>query len=189
MLARLALLATLLGLVRPAHAEIMDTTGSLSSGHLGLGVELQAGLDDGLPLAIHLHEDLGLAGGVDLTVDQTIPLEGGGVLLAIGGKWTLVHRGRSGAGFALWVQGFYDTGSEALGPQSYLMLDFQAGRFTPYFAADARLTFLEGDGHFSFGVIGGSRIALGSSVGGFIEVGIGIEGSGNVASGGLRFSL
>ncbi|MEM6533620.1 MAG: hypothetical protein AAF654_13425 [Myxococcota bacterium] len=173
-----------------AYAKISDTTRSLQAGQLSLGAEFQAGLADGTPLGLNLHEEIGLRSGLDLVLDQQLRVsEGDGVLLAAGVKWTFLANTRKSPGLALWLTGFFDTGPDDAGFRGHFMVDNTWGKFTPYLALDLDIFFGD-DTNTIFSLIGGTRVGLVKNVAAFFEGGFSLdEDDQEFLSAGIRITL
>ena len=177
-------------IARAAEAKISDTTRSLQAGQLSLGAEFQAGLADGTPLGLTLHEESGLRSGRDLVLDQQLRIsDGDGVLLAAGVKWTFLANTRRNPGLAAWLTGFYDTERDDAGFRGHFMVDNTWGKFTPYLALDLDIFF--GDNTETvFSLIGGTRVGLVKNVAAFFEGGFSLdEEDQEFLSAGIRVTL
>lgn len=172
-----------------AIAKIHDTTRSLKSGQVSLAAEFQAGLADGAPLTLNLHEEIGLRSGLDLVLDQQLRVNNGdGLILAAGIKWTFITNTRRSPGLALWLTGLYDTGAEAAGFRGHFMVDNTWGSFTPYLALDLDILFTD-EVFTPWTLIGGTRIRLVRNVAAFVEGGLGLNEDTEFVSAGLRVTL
>jgi hypothetical protein len=167
---------TLLGFSSLAHAEKMQTTGSLSAGRLALGAEFQAGLITGTPLELNLHEMVGLIGGVDIYATQGIQLRyDRDVYIGAGIKWTILSGNHERPGVALLAGGHYLINNYA-GADATIMVDYTIGRVTPLLGLDTKLDLPESGADFKVGLLAIVRIALVTNVAWFIEGEIGLSG-------------
>lgn len=174
-----------------AGARILDTTRSARPGHVSLAVEGMFSLDDPNPIWLGLHERIGLANGLDLTLDQRFGLKDDpGVRLGGAVKWTILSDARGRPGLGLWGGGFYDTGDDAAGLTASFMVDNTWGRFTPYAALDFDLWFLD-DIDARFGLLAGVRVGVVKHLDFFAEGGVGLTGTrkNHFLSTGIRLSF
>ncbi|MBN1962947.1 MAG: hypothetical protein JW841_18595 [Deltaproteobacteria bacterium] len=166
----------LFGIISVAHAEKMQTTGSLSAGTLALGLEFQAGLITGTPLELGLHEMVGLKGGFDLYARQGIQLrDDRTVYLGAGIKWTILTSNRQRPGVALLAGGHYWIDHWA-GADGTIIFDYPIGRVTPLVGLDAKLDLPDSGAELRMGLLAIIRISVVTNISWFIEGEIGITG-------------
>lgn len=169
-------LLALLAVSAPARAEVLDTTRSLGAGHFRVSAGAEFGLSSPNPIRLDLQERLGLVGGLDLHLVQSIGLHrepgarfGGGL------KWTVLSNTKARPGIALWGGGFYQTARRVAGATGRFAIDYRFGRVTPYAALDLDLWFEDGvDTHLT--LLGGARIGVVDHVGLFLEAGADLTG-------------
>lgn len=162
-------------LAKAARAENMQTAGSLSAGHMALGLEFQAGLVSGTPLVLNLHEMVGLASGVDLCARQGIGLSSQPFYIGAGLKWTFLTSRHDRPGLALLAGGHYFV-NEYGGADTTLLIDYTINTITGFLGMDINLDFPDGV-DFKLGLYGGVRFALVRNVAWFIETGVGLTGN------------
>ena len=176
-----------------AGAKILDGSQSLAPGHIGAALGAELSLEDPNPIRLEVKERVGLAGGLDLYLDQTIGLHReDGVRLGGGLKWTALSlstkRGRPG--IAVWGGGFFHTQREVAGAAFTALVDYRFGALRPYAALDLDLWFEDGvDTRLT--ILGGTRIAIVNHLGAYIEVGGGLTGRvrNHLVALGLRLDL
>jgi hypothetical protein len=165
-----------LALAPAAHAEKMETTGSLSAGRLALGLEFQAGLVTGTPLELNLHEMVGLIGGVDIYATEGMQLrDNRNVYIGAGIKWTILTMNHERPGIALLAGGHYITDAYA-GADATIMFDYRIGRVTPLLGLDSKLDLPESGADLKLGLLAIVRIEVVTNVAWFIEGEIGLTG-------------
>ncbi len=158
----------------PVHAEMMDTTASLSAGQLALGAEWQLGLADSSPMALNAREAVGLASGVDLQLRQGFGLnQNQPFYFGAEVKWTLRHgtAKKQRPGVALWAGGHFRAGGNGFGGDASIAIDYPFKGFRPYLAFDANLERINDDFDFMLAIIGGTRIGLSRRADLFVEIG------------------
>lgn len=160
-----------------ARAENMMTTQSLSAGKLALGLEAQAGLVDGTPMLLNLHQSVGLRGGFDIYAREGIGLGDNrqGVYIGAGIKWTILSGRRDRPGLALLAGGHYFISNYG-GADATFYVDYTISRVTPYLALDLNVDFPR-DVDFKLGLLGGARIGVVQNVEWFIEGQVGFTGN------------
>lgn len=190
---RSALVLLVLAAPRGAAAKILDGTQSLAPGHISAALGAELSLEDPNPIRLEVKERIGLAGGVDLYLDQTIGLHrDDGLRLGGGLKWTVVDLStkRERPGVALWAGGFFHTGREVAGAAFTALVDYRFGRLRPYAGLDLDMWFDQGvDTRLT--VLGGTRIAIVNHLGAYLEAGGGLTGRvrNHLVALGLRLDL
>jgi hypothetical protein len=172
------LIAGLLLASSTALAENMQTAGSLAAGDLALGAEFQAGLFQGNPLTLNLHESVGLRGGFDLYAREDIGMSNDAPNFYVGAgiKWTLMSNSRSRPGIAFLFGGHFYTDADIAGADAAFLLDFRVGRVTPFAGLDFNLEFFDNDAQLFLTINGGARISVATNVSWFVEGGLGVSG-------------
>lgn len=172
----------------PAQAKLLDTTRSLGPGHVSGAVGVDSDFSSGW---LELHQRVGLVGGLDLYLEEFLPLwDANGALLGAGFKWSLLPRKKDRAGLALRAGASYQTASSTGGLSGALLADWGFGRTTPYVAlkldisrpANQTLTNVYG--------IAGARFGIVKHVGSFVEVALELTNNQPfTVAGGIRLDL
>ena len=163
----LRLVPLLLLLAATARAELADTPWSLKWGNVSLAGEFQ--IQENRQMQLNFHESVGLRGGIDLVLRQSVGLQANN-LKYVGGalKWSRALDRSDDVVLAVWAGGHWIVDSHA-GADVTLMIGGSLGGAAIYGALDMNLEFTDAPLSPRLGLLGGLRLGMNTNFAWFLE--------------------